>query len=129
MEPVLERGDDAEIAAAAAQAPEQFRVLLGARRHQFAVGGDDVGRDEVVAAEPVLAHQPAEPAAQGQPGDAGGRDHPAGAGETESLGLAVVLAPGQAGLGARPCARPDRPARPSSATNRASARARKRRCR
>jgi len=34
---------DAEIAAAAAQAPEQVRVPLGARGQKLAVGGNDIG--------------------------------------------------------------------------------------
>ena len=39
----LELGDDAEVAAAAAQAPEQVGVLVGARAHDAPVRGDDRG--------------------------------------------------------------------------------------
>src|SRR5271168_473701 len=90
MKLVLERGNDTEIAAAAAQAPEQIRMLIGARSQKLSVGGDDVSRQQVVAAETMLAHQPAEATAQSQPGDAGGRHDAAGAGKAEGLAFAVV---------------------------------------
>ena len=45
VEPELERGDDAEVAAAAAQRPEQVRVLGLAGMDQAAVRGDDVRGD------------------------------------------------------------------------------------
>ena len=99
VELVLERRDDAEIAAAAPERPEQVRMLVGAGGDERAVGGDDVGREQVVAGEAVLAHQPAEAAAQRQPADAGVGDGPAGRGEAERLGLAVEFAPEQAALG------------------------------
>ena len=44
----LERRDDAEVAAAAAQRPVQVGVLVGARAHAAAVGQHDLGGDEVV---------------------------------------------------------------------------------
>jgi hypothetical protein len=44
----LERGDDPEVAAAAAQAPEQVRVLVLAGGDQIAVGGHDVAGQQVV---------------------------------------------------------------------------------
>ena len=39
----LQAGHDAEVAAAAADRPEQVRVVLGVRAEQLAVGGHDVG--------------------------------------------------------------------------------------
>ena len=50
----LELGDDAEVAAAAAQRPVQVGVLGRRRGHDAAVGGDDLRRHEVVAAQPRL---------------------------------------------------------------------------
>src|SRR5204862_7817673 len=91
---------DAEVAAAAAQAPEQLRVLAGARAHHVPLGGDDVGRTQVVRGQAVLAHQPADAAAERQAGDAGARDEPAGRREPERLRLVVEAGPGDAGLGA-----------------------------
>src|SRR6266498_3402619 len=52
------RSDHAEVAAAAAERPEELLVLALARRQQPAVRRDDVGRDEVVAGEPVLRRDP-----------------------------------------------------------------------
>ncbi len=73
VEPVAEAGRDPEVAAAAAERPEEVGVLRFGRRQQPAVGGDDVDRQQVVDRHPVLAHQPAHPAAERQPGDADGR--------------------------------------------------------
>src|SRR6476661_4526193 len=98
MEPVLEGCDDPEVAAAAAQAPEQVGVLALARGQEAAVGGDDVRRDQVVAGKAVLALEPADAAAERQTRDAGARDGAAGGREAERLRLAVELAPRQARL-------------------------------
>ena len=76
MQPELEGGDDAEVAAAAADGPEQIRVLVGRGPQDPAVGGDDLGGDEVVDGQTELAGQPAHAAAQGQPADAGVTDQP-----------------------------------------------------
>ena len=57
MQPVLEGGDHAEVAAPAADGPEQVRVLLLAGRQEAAVGGDQLYGDEVVGREAVLAPQ------------------------------------------------------------------------
>jgi hypothetical protein len=51
LEPKLERGDDAEVAAAAADRPEEGGVLIRRRPLDASVGGDDLGRDEIVRAE------------------------------------------------------------------------------
>ena len=96
---VLETGGDAEVAAAAAQGPEQVRVVLGAGHDDLAVGGDDLDRQQVVDGEAVLAHQPAFPAAQGQARDTGAGDHPAGGGQPVDGRGPVELLPGGPGLG------------------------------
>ena len=91
-----ELGDDAEVAAAAAQAPEQVGVLVVGRGHDAAVGGHDLGLDQVVAREAELALEPPAAAAEGEAGDAGAGHAPAGDGEPVLLGRGVELAPGAA---------------------------------
>ena len=54
VQPELELGDDAEVPAATADAPEQVRVHVLARGHQLALGGDHVDRDQVVDLSPYL---------------------------------------------------------------------------
>ena len=100
MELVLERGDDAEVAAAAAQSPDQIRVVAIGRVHQRAVGQDDVGAEQIVRGHAVAAAQPAEAAAERQAGDAGVADRAAGRRQAECLRFAIELRPPQPGLGA-----------------------------
>ena len=107
----LELGDDPEVAAAAAQPPEELGVLGLARVHEPAVRGDDVGADEVVAREAVLAHQPADAAAEREAGDAGRRDQAAGRREPVRLRLVVDVGPHRAAADVARAARPDRRAR------------------
>src|SRR6266568_2869994 len=102
---VLEGGRDAEVAAAAAQCPEQVLVLSGVCSDDPPVGGDDLHGQQVVDGEAVLAHQPAFSAAEGQPRDAGGGDDPAGGGQPVAGRGPVELFPGDATL------RPDGPPR------------------
>ena len=98
MKAKLELGDDPEVAAAAAQAPEEVGVLRLARLDELALGGDEVDGEQLVDRQPVLALQPADAAAERQAGDAGVGDDPARRREPERLGLAVELAPEHAGL-------------------------------
>ena len=93
MQSEPERGDDAEVAAAAAQRPEQIGVLVGGRPDDAALGGDHVGGKQVVDGEPVLAHEEADAAAEGEPGDAGVADDAAGGGQAVGLRLVVDVAP------------------------------------
>src|SRR3546814_9175264 len=65
----LERGDHAEVAAAAPQRPKQVGVLVLARPQQLPVGGTDVDGGEVVDSEAELAHPPADASAKDKPGD------------------------------------------------------------
>ena len=74
VQAVLERDDDAEIARAAAQAPEEVGVLGRRRGDEPAVGGDQIDREQIVDREAVLARQPARPRRRGQAGDARVRD-------------------------------------------------------
>ena len=87
----LEPRDDAEVAAAAAQRPEQVGVLV-ALRARLAVGEHDLGPDQRVDRQPVVAHQPADPAAEREPADAGVRDLAAGHGQPVLLRRGVELA-------------------------------------
>ena len=52
-----EPGGDAEVAAAAADRPEQVGVGLGVGADELAVGGHDVGREQVVDRQAVRADQ------------------------------------------------------------------------
>ena len=98
MQGELERGDDAEVAASALERPQQVGVLVRAGADQAPVGGDDLGRDQVVDAQAMAAAQPADAAAERQAGDAGVRDQAARHREPEGLGLAIDVAPGRAAL-------------------------------
>ncbi len=69
VQPELEAGRDAEVAAAAADRPEEVRVRLGVDAQELAVGGHDVGGQQVVDREAVLADQVPDAAAQRDPPD------------------------------------------------------------
>ena len=66
-----ERRDDAEVAAAAAQRPEEIGVRVIAGGDEAAVGEHDVGGEQVVDGEPEAPGQVADAAAEGEPADAG----------------------------------------------------------
>ena len=66
----LDRGDDAEVAVAAAQRPEQVGLVDGVRADEVAFRGHDLERGDAVGLEAVLARQPAHPAAEGIARDA-----------------------------------------------------------
>src|SRR6202042_2823454 len=92
----LERGHDAEVAAAAAQRPEQIGMLSRAGVHLRAVGQHYIGPDQIVDREPEAARQVADAAAEREPADARRRDDP-GRGDAAVLGRREVdLAPGRA---------------------------------
>ena len=71
VQPELELGHDAEVAAAAAQAPEQLGLAGIVDADPLARGRDQLERLHVVARQPVLAGEPAHAAAERQPADAG----------------------------------------------------------
>ncbi len=93
MQSEPERGDDAEVAAAASQRPEQIRMVVGGRADDAALGDDHLGSQQIVDDEPVFAHEEADAAAEGDPGDAGVAHDAAGCGETVGLRLVVDVAP------------------------------------
>ena len=129
VQPVLERGDDAEVAAAAAQRPEQVRRSRRRwRATQLAVGGDDVGRQQVVAGQAVAcaASQPMPPPSV-SPAMPVVETTPAGGRQAERLRLAVELGPAsRRPRRVRVRARRDRRGCPSSATGRSPGRRRRR---
>jgi len=88
-----ERADDAEVPASAPQGPEQVGVVVGRRPDDVALRGDDLGLQEVVDGEPVVAHQPAEAATQAEAADAGVAHDAARGGQPVGLGLVVDVAP------------------------------------
>jgi hypothetical protein len=59
VQPVLEARHHAEVTAATSQGPEKVRVFIGGRCQDLAVGSDDLGRQEIVAAQARLPGQPA----------------------------------------------------------------------
>ena len=81
----FEGGDDAEIAATPADRPEQVGIVVGIDMQAGAVGGDEVGREQVVDGHAVQAAEPAEAAAQGQAG------HPGGGVDAQRGGQAIRL--------------------------------------
>ena len=92
VQPELELGDDAEVAAAAAQRPEQVGVLARPRPARTRPSAsDDLGRLEVVDLSPCLPGQPAHAAAEREAADAGVADQPGGHGEPVLLGGGVEV--------------------------------------
>ena len=100
MQAEAEARDDAEVAATAAQRPEQIGVLGLVGGDDRAIGQHHLGFDQVVASQAVAARQPADAAAQGEPGHAGVGDFAARRGQAMGLHGRVVVMPEQAGLGA-----------------------------
>ena len=95
-----ERGDDAEVPAAAAQRPEQVAVRVLAGRHQRAVGEHYVGGQQVVDGEAEAPGQVADAAAERQACHAGGREEAGRSGHAERHGRVIDVPPGAAGVGA-----------------------------
>ncbi len=94
----LECRDDSEVAAAAANSPKQIFMVGSIDGEVVAVGVDEVRGEDVVTAQAVLSHEPANAAAKREPTNAGGRDYTAGRGQPEFLTFAIELAPGGATL-------------------------------
>jgi hypothetical protein len=96
MELECELDDDTEVAAAAAQRPEELRVLARRCRYDRSVRRDDRGGDEVVERQPVHPEQVADTAAERQAGDAGISERAAGRGESGPLAGRVEVLPQRA---------------------------------
>ena len=89
MRAELELGDHPEVAAAAAQPPEQVGVLIGAGAHDTPVGENDLGGQQRVDGQTEAAHEPPDAATEGQAADAGVRDNARGDDEPVLLGASI----------------------------------------
>ena len=119
LQPELKPRHDAEVAAAAADRPEEVRVAARRPRGRLAVGGDHLGGEQVVDRQAVLADEEADAAAQRDAADAD-RAGVAEAGRQPVLRRRRrVLARGQAGLGPRGAAARRRCRAPASRPGRA----------
>ncbi|MCY1330449.1 hypothetical protein D9M69_160830 [compost metagenome] len=72
MEAKFEVHDDAEVAAATLQGPQQVGVFRLARMDEVTAGGNHIGGHQIVAAKAVRSPQPADAARQGKSGHACG---------------------------------------------------------
>ena len=93
MQVEFELRDDAEVATAAAQPPQQVDVLELARVDKPAVRGDDVRRRQVVGGKSELPHRPADAATKRESGDPSARDESARGRETVRLRLVIDVGP------------------------------------
>ncbi len=90
---------DAEVAASAADRPEQVRVMLGVDAQELAVGGHDVGREQGVDRQSVLADEIADTAAERDPAEPDRTRVPEAGREVMGRRRGRVLTGGQSGLG------------------------------
>ena len=88
----LQPGDDPEVAAAAADGPEQLGVLGGAEPAAAAEAVDQLDADDAVRAEPVGAAEPADAAGDGHAGDRRVGVGPAQEGQAGALERGTQLA-------------------------------------
>jgi hypothetical protein len=102
MQSEHEPRDDAEVAAAAPDRPEEVRMLGRARAHEIPGCGHDLGRLEVVDGEAVLAAEPAEAAAEREPRDSGRGIDPERRGQAMRLGRGVEIGEQSPGLDGGP---------------------------
>src|SRR2546427_818233 len=110
MQSELERCGDAEVAAAAPDAPEQVRILFFAGVHKASVRGDEFDAEEVVTGQAVFPGEKAEPAPESQSGDTGSGNDSTGRREPRGLRRLVEFAPCDAAAddgGAALCVDPD----------------------
>ena len=98
---VLEGGDDAEVAAAAADGPEEIGMLGRAGVNRVAVREDEIGAEQVVDRHAVTPAEPPEAAAQRESGDAGVTDRASRRCEPERLRGFVEVRPARARFGSR----------------------------
>ena len=96
----LERCDHAEVPASAAKSPEEILVLRGIGREHFAVGSDQLARQQIVDRHAVFAKQPTDTAAQRETRNTGLRDDAGGDRKTEDVRFAVEIAKRRAALNA-----------------------------
>src|SRR5689334_18850830 len=93
MKAEFQRRYHSEIATPALDRPEQILVFDSTCGEEPAVGGDDVGREQVVASQTIAPAQIPETAAQGQPGDASSGDDSSGCRQTKNMCCMIEIAP------------------------------------
>ena len=93
MQAKFERCDDAEIATATFERPEQIRVGSLADAQQTTIGSHDVRRNKVVTRHAERSAEPTLASSQSQARDTGRRHDSTDGNETEGLRLAVDVAP------------------------------------
>ena len=91
-----ETGDNTEITAAAAQAPEKILVLRRIGSHEAAVREHHIGLDQIVNRQAIFAGQVARSAAQREATDAGRRNDARRHRKAEGMGRMVHVALGTA---------------------------------
>jgi hypothetical protein len=101
VQPIVEARDDSEVATTAPDRPEEVRVSVGVDLDDAAVGGHDLGPEQVVDRQPALAHEVTHPAAEREPTDAYGRRVAEGGGETVRCGRDGDVAGGESAGRAR----------------------------
>ena len=101
----LEAGRDAEVAAAAADGPEQIRVRLGVDAQERAVRGHDLSRQQAVDGQAVACAQVADAATQGDAADADRARVPEPGGESMGIDRRRGFAGGEACLRPMPFGR------------------------
>ncbi len=93
VQPEEERGDDAEVAAAAAHRPEQVGVLIRIGGDEAAVGEHHIHLEQVVNRQAERAREVADAAAERQPADSRRGDEAARGRQPEWMCRVVYLAP------------------------------------
>ena len=87
------RGDDTEIATAAAHRPEEIGIFLSSRGDKAAVSQHHVDRQEIVDGEAALPRQMADAAAERKSADAGRGNDPRWNRKTECMRGMVDIPP------------------------------------
>ncbi len=98
MQAQLDLGGDAEVAAAASQAPEELLVTIRPSADDLAGRGEHLGAQHPIAGEAELRGQVADPTAQREAGDPGRPDHASWGDEAVGLRRAVEVQPGRSAL-------------------------------
>lgn len=98
MKTVLDGRHHAEVAATAAQCPEEIRIPLSACLMKLTIGGHNVSADDVVDRQAALPHQPSKSAAQREADHSGVRDRASGRRESEGLRFVIEFPPDHAAV-------------------------------
>jgi hypothetical protein len=101
VQPQAESGDDTEVAAAAAERPEEIGIRVLVHREMLPVGGHHFSREHVIDGQAVLADEKAEAAAEREPTEADARSVAEPGRPAAFAGHPTVVACLHAGL--RPC--------------------------